>query len=152
MRQQINVITLGVENLDTSLAFYREGLGLSSKGIIGTEYYDEISGANGAVAFFELQNGLILSLYPRTDLAKDAKQEIGKGNPPAFSIGYLTETKEKVDAILKQAKAAGATITDEPRERPWGIYSGYFTDLDGHLWEIIWNPEMTNEGSAPIST
>jgi uncharacterized protein len=151
MRQQINVITLGVENLEKSLAFYREGLGLSSKGIIGTEYHDDISGANGAVALFELQNGLILSLYPRTDLAKDAKQEIGAGNPSAFSLGYLTETKEQVDAILQQAKAAGATITDEPRERPWGIYSGYFTDVDGHLWEIIWNPDMTNEGSAPFS-
>jgi len=92
-----------------------------------------------------LKNGLILSLYPRTDLAKDAKQEVAAGNSPEFSLGYLTSTKEEVDALLKQAEAAGGTITEEPRERPWGIYSGYFKDLDGHLWEIIWNPQMIPE-------
>ncbi|HEY7078492.1 MAG TPA: VOC family protein [Nitrososphaeraceae archaeon] len=75
---------------------------------------------------------------PRTELAKDANQKIGKESSTEFSLGYLTDTKEEVDALLKQAKSAGATITDEPRERPWGIYSGYFKDLDGHLWEIIW--------------
>jgi predicted lactoylglutathione lyase len=63
---------------------------------------------------------------------------MGKESSTEFSLGYLTDTREEVDALLKQAKSAGATITDEPRERPWGIYSGYFKDLDGHLWEIIW--------------
>jgi hypothetical protein len=145
MRPQISVITLGVDNLERSLAFYREGLGLPSQGILGTEYHDGVSGAHGAIALFELQNGLMLSLYPRTDLAKDANQKQGGGNPPEFSLGYLTKTKDEVDAIVKQAKAAGATITDEPRERPWGIYSGYFVDLDGHLWEIVWNPQMLPE-------
>jgi uncharacterized protein len=145
MKPQISVITLGVDHLEKSLAFYREGLGLPSNGILGTEYHDEVSGANGAIALFELQNGLMLSLYPRTDLAKDAKQKLGGGSPPEFSLGYLTKTKDEVDAIVKQAKAAGATITDEPRERPWGIYSGYFADLDGHLWEIIWNPQILTE-------
>ncbi len=145
MRPQISVITLGVDNLERALAFYREGLGFPSNGIFGTEYHDEVSGANGAIALFELQNGLMLSFYPRTDLAKDAKQKKGGGNSPEFSLGYLTNTKGEVDAILRQAKAAGATITDEPRERPWGVYSGYFKDLDGHLWEIIWNPQMLPE-------
>ncbi len=147
MKPRINVITIGVDNLEKSLSFYREGLGLPSNGIVATEYHDETSGADGAIALFELQNGVMLSLYPRTDLAKDAgqKKEAGqkmeKGSSPDFSLGYLTDTKEEVDAILQQARAAGATITDEPRERPWGVYSGYFKDLDGHLWEIIWNPE-----------
>jgi hypothetical protein len=138
MKSRINVITLGVNNLEKSLTFYREGLGLPSNGIVATEYHDDISGADGAIAMFELQNGLLLSLYPRTELAKDANQKIGKESSTEFSLGYLTDTKEEVDALLKQAKSAGATITDQPRERPWGIYSGYFKDLDGHLWEIIW--------------
>jgi uncharacterized glyoxalase superfamily protein PhnB len=138
MKSRINVITIGVNNLEKSLAFYREGLGLPSNGIVATEYHDEISGADGTIAIFELQNGLLLSLYPRTELAKDANQRMGKESSTEFSLGYLTDTKEEVDALLKQAKSAGATITDEPRERPWGIYSGYFKDLDGHLWEIIW--------------
>lgn len=143
MKPRINVITIGVDNLEKSLSFYREGLGLPSDGIVATEYHDQTSGAYGTIAMFELQNGVILSLYPRTELAKDANQKMEKGSSTEFSLGYLTDTKEEVDALLKQAKAAGATITDEPRERPWGIYSGYFKDLDGHLWEIIWNPELT---------
>ena len=93
---------------------------------------------------FELQNGLILALYPRTELAKDAKQPIvvgvSKRSPTEFSIGHFVQTKEEVDALLKQAKAAGAIVTEEPHDRPWGIYSGYFQDPDGHLWEIVWNP------------
>ena len=140
MKPQISVITLGVNDLEKSLAFYRDGLGWPSKGIVATELHDEISGAAGAIALFELQNGLQLSLYPRTELAKDANQEMSGKSPTEFSLGYLVKTKEEVDALLNQAKVAGATITDEPRDRPWGIYSGYFQDLDGHLWEIIWNP------------
>src|SRR5215831_13414360 len=126
MKPRINIITVGVDNLEKSLAFYREGLGLPSKGIVATEFHDEISGADGAIAMFELQNGLILSLYPRTELAKDANQKMGVESPTEFSLGYLASNKEEVDALVQQAKAAGATITDEPRERPWGIYSGYF--------------------------
>jgi predicted lactoylglutathione lyase len=140
MKPLISVITLGVNDLEKSLAFYRDGLGWPSKGIVATEFHDEISGAAGAIALFELQNGLLLSLYPRTELAKDAKQEMSVKSPTEFSLGYLANSKEEVDALLKQAKVAGAAITGEPRHRPWGIYSGYFQDLDGHLWEIIWNP------------
>ena len=91
---------------------------------------------------FELQNGLILALYPRTELAKDAKQPVvgvGVSSPTEFSIGHFVESKE-VDSLLKQAKAAGAIVTEEPHDRPWGIYSGYFKDPDGHLWEVIWKP------------
>ena len=142
MKPQISVITLGVNDLEKSLAFYRDGLGWPSKGIVATEFHDEISGAAGAIALFELQNGLLLSLYPRTELAKDAKQPVGVSSPTEFSLGYLANSKEEVDALLNQAKVAGATITDEPRDRPWGIYSGYFQDIDGHLWEIIWNPSL----------
>ncbi len=94
---------------------------------------------------FELQQGIILALYPRSELAKDAREPVGPASSTEFSIGQLVQSREEVDALLKQAEAAGATVTDEPHERPWGIYSGYFKDIDGHLWEIIWNPQMLPE-------
>ena len=142
MKPQISVITLGVNDLEKSLAFYRDGLGLQTNGIIGTEFKGDETNPSGAVVMFELHNGLILALYPRTELAKDAKQPVGVSSPTEFSIGHLVQNKEEVDALLKQAKAAGATVTDAPHDRPWGIYSGYFQDLDGHLWEVIWNPNL----------
>jgi uncharacterized glyoxalase superfamily protein PhnB len=89
---------------------------------------------------FELAGGLMLALYPRTELAKDANVPFGPPKTGEFSIGQLVAGKADVDALLAKAEAAGATLTDEPHERPWGIYSGYFRDLDGHLWEIICNP------------
>ena len=142
MQPRLNVVTLAVQDLPRSLGFYRDGLGLQSKGIIGTAWRDPRSGANGAVAFFELKGGLILALYPHADLVKDSDTKDGTRGPAEFSLGYLVKTREEVDAIVRQAKAAGAKVTEEPRERPWGIYSGYFADLDGHLWEIVWNPAM----------
>ena len=98
----------------------------------------------GAVAMFELHGGLILALYPRTELAKDANVAFGAPKTGEFSIGQIVEHKEDVDRVLAQAAAAGATLTDRPHDRPWGIYSGYFRDPDGHLWEIIWNPRREN--------
>ncbi len=142
MKPQINVITLAVEDLAKSFAFYRDGLGLPTKGIIGTEFKGTDTEPAGAVGFFELRGGLILALYPRSDLAKDSKMPPAQASSLEFSIGYLAESRDEVDAILRQAQAAGATLTDPAHDRAWGIYSGYFTDPDGHLWEIIWNPEM----------
>ncbi len=140
MNPRISVITLGVNDLETSVAFYRDGLGLPTAGIIGTEFKGDDTHPSGAAAMFELENGVILSLYPRTELAKDAKEPVGVASSTEFSLGYLAQNKEQVDALIERAAAAGASITDRPHERPWGIYSGYFQDLDGHLWEIIWNP------------
>ena len=91
---------------------------------------------------FDLQGGSILSLYPRTELAKDAKVPPGPARGGEFSIGHVVASRDEVDAVLAQAKAAGATVTDSPHDRPWGIYSGYFRDPDGHLWEIIWSPAL----------
>ena len=90
---------------------------------------------------FELEEGLILALYGRTDLAKDANVAFGPSQAGEFSIGQMVASKQDVDELLARAEAAGATLTDEPHDRPWGIYSGYFRDFDGHLWEIIWNPQ-----------
>lgn len=139
MKAHLDVITLAVGNLERSLAFYRDGLGLSTKGIVGTEYPATERDAAGAVAFFEMKGGLMLALYPRQELAKDAGLA---GSPPSsveFSLGYIAESKAEVDAVIARAVDAGASPTDPPRQRPWGIYSGYFRDPDGHLWEIIWD-------------
>lgn len=133
------MITLAVDDLDRAVAFYRDGLGLASDGVIGTEWTDDRSGAHGAVALFELDDGLILSLYPRSDLAKDAEIDCRSPQSGEFSLGQLVRTRAEVDDLLRKAEGAGAAIT-EARERPWGIYSGYFRDPDGHLWEVIWNP------------
>ena len=134
MKPRINVITLGVNDLERSLAFYREGLDLPTKGIIGTEFED------GAVVFFNMNEDLILALYPRAALAKDANVQVSPPSPSEFTIGHTVHSKEEVDAIMQQAEKAGARVTDPARARFWGGYSGYFQDLDGHLWEIVWNP------------
>jgi len=141
MRSRIHVITLGVRDLERSLAFYR-ALGLESPGVIGTEFVADDTTPGGAAAMFELEGGVIMSLYGRDDLAKDANALFDAPGRGEFSIGHLVGSKEEVDALLAAAQAAGATLTDEPHERPWGIYSGYFRDPDGHLWEVIWNPRF----------
>jgi catechol 2,3-dioxygenase-like lactoylglutathione lyase family enzyme len=142
MQGRIDIITLAVADLERALTFYRDGLGLESRGVLGTEFAgDEVNPA-GAIALFELQGGLILSLYPRTELAKDANVALGPPKTGEFSIGHAVASKAEVDALLSQAEAAGATLTDPPHDRPWGIYSGYFRDPDGHLWEVLWNPRL----------
>ncbi|HEY8304123.1 MAG TPA: VOC family protein [Solirubrobacteraceae bacterium] len=142
MEARIHIITLAVADLERALRFYRDGLGLESRGIIGTEFGGDDINPGGATALFELRDGLILSLYPRTELAKDANVPFGPPKTGEFSIGHAVAGKAEVDAVLTRAQAAGATPTDRPHDRPWGIYSGYFRDLDGHLWEILWNPRL----------
>ena len=146
MDPRINIITLGVDDLERSLAFYREGLGLRSSGVIGTEWVGDETTPAGATVVFELRRGLLLSLYPRSELAKDAGVELGPSKSGEFSMGHAVSSREEVDAVLAQAQAAGAAITDEPHDRPWGIYSGYFRDPDGHLWEVLWNPRLEGDG------
>jgi catechol 2,3-dioxygenase-like lactoylglutathione lyase family enzyme len=137
MKPHLTVVTLAVSDLERSLVFYRDGLGLATKGIIGTEYED------GAVVFFHLTGGLMLALYPRPSLAKDAKIEIGGPGVSTMSLGHVVETRDDVDQVMRQAIAAGASEVDAARDRFWGGYSGYFRDLDGHLWEIAYNPGLT---------
>jgi catechol 2,3-dioxygenase-like lactoylglutathione lyase family enzyme len=138
MEPRLDVITLAVADLERALAFYRR-LGLESKGVIGTEWTDEVTGANGTVAMFKLDGGLLLNLYPRTELAKDAAIPFGPSHSGEFSLAQLVRSREEVDELLEKAASAGATVTPA-HDRPWGIYSGYFRDPDGHLWEIIWHP------------
>ena len=141
MQPRIAAITLAVSDLDRALAFYRDGLGLESPGVIGTEFAGDDTNPAGAVAMFQLDGGLILAVYPRTELAKDANVAFGAPKTGEFSIGHMVANREDVDSLLAQAEAAGATLTDDPHERPWGIYSGYFRDPDGHLWEIMCEPQ-----------
>jgi uncharacterized protein len=141
----VDVITLAVRDLDRALVFYRDGLGLESRGIVGEEFVGDDFTAAGAIALFELRGGLLMALYPRTELAKDAGIALGPPKTGEFSMGHLVASKAEVDALLSRAETAGATITDEPHDRPWGIYSGYFRDPDGHLWEIIWNPRLIGQ-------
>jgi len=137
MRPSVKVITLGVEDLDRSLAFYRDGLGLPTDGIVGQEFED------GAVVFFHLEGGLILALYPTAALSNDAGIDASRARLGAVSIGHITRSKAEVDEVVEAARRAGATVTDPPRDRFWGGYSGYVHDPDGHLWEIAWNPEWS---------
>lgn len=142
MQPRIHMITLAVSDLSRALAFYRDGLGLESTGVVGTEFVGDESNPAGDAAMFHLHGGFILALYPRSELAKDAHIPFGPPKTGEFSIGHFVASKEAVDTLLATAEAAGATVTDSPHDRPWGIYSGYFRDLDGHLWEIIWNPQL----------
>jgi uncharacterized protein len=143
---RIHVITLAVDDLDRALRFYRDGLGLPTSGVTGTGYKGDDLTPAGDVVMFHLADTLTLALYPRSELAKDANIPFGPPKSGEFSIGHIVSRKADVDALLTQAVAAGATLTEEPHDRAWKIYSGYFRDPDGHLWEIIWNarPGSTN--------
>lgn len=137
MKPRLSVLTLGVKNLENSVAFYRDGLGWPTEGIVGQDI------ENGAVAFFDLQDGIKLALWPQESLAKDTNlSSDAPNNPTAFGLGHNVNSKEEVDAAFDKAMQAGATSVITPKDKPWGGYGGYFRDLDGHLWEIIWNPEL----------
>ncbi len=136
MKPRITVITLGVDDLTRALKFYRDGLGLPTQGIVGTEF------EHGALALFDLQPGLKLAIFPRKDLALDARVPLSLPGATECTLGHYLHSKEEVDAVMEQVKKAGATITDPAHDRPWPIYSGYFQDPDGHLWEVAWNPEL----------
>jgi uncharacterized protein len=136
MHAYMTVLTLGVDDLERSLKFYRDGLGLPSRGIVGTEF------EHGAVAICDLQNGVKLTLFPRGDLARDANVPQGSASATEFTIGHNVNSRGEVDVIMTEAKNAGAIITDPAHDRFWGGYSGYFQDPDGHLWEIAWDPDL----------
>jgi catechol 2,3-dioxygenase-like lactoylglutathione lyase family enzyme len=139
MRAKIFFITLAVDDLDRAVAFYRDGLGWPTEGIVGREFHDELTGADGTIAIFTLDDGLLLTLYERTNLAKDASLPAGPPSSAEFSLGIPAQSQAEVDRLLAQVEAAGGTLTAPAHLRPFGVYSGYFTDPDGHLFEIAWN-------------
>jgi catechol 2,3-dioxygenase-like lactoylglutathione lyase family enzyme len=139
MRAKIFFITLAVDDLARSVAFYRDGLGWPTEGIVGQEFHDKVTGADGTIAFFTLETGLMLGLYERDNLAKDASLPAGPPSSTEFSLGIPATSQTEVDQLLAQVAAAGGTVTAPAHMRPFGVYSGYFTDLDGHLFEIAWD-------------
>ena len=134
MKPRISVLTLGVDDLERSLAFYRDGLGFPTEGIVGREF------EHGAVAFFDLQAGLKLAIWSRQDLSHEANVPLSPPSSTELTIGHNVGSKEEVDRIVETARKAGAIVTDPPHDAFWGGYSGHFKDPDGHLWEIVWNP------------
>ena len=135
MKARITVLTIGVDDLERSFAFY-SSLGLPTKGIVGREF------EHGAVAFFDLEAGVKLAIWPRESLAHDTGLPISPRSSTELSIGHNVRTEGEVDAVIRQAEAAGGTIVKRPAKTFWGGYSGYFADPDGHLWEVAYNPSL----------
>lgn len=136
MKPRISVLTLGVADLEQSVAFYRDGLGLPTDGIIGQEF------EHGAVAFFELSGGLKLALWAQADLAHDTGLPKLPVSSTSFSIGHNVHSREEVDEVMDMANRAGADVIKVAQDTFYGGYAGYFRDPNGHLWEVVWNPEM----------
>ncbi len=136
MKPRITVITIGVEDLENSLRFYRDGLGFQTQGIIGKEF------EYGAVAFFDLQPGLRLAIWPRKSISHDSGIPVGSPSPTEFTLGHNVSSKDEVDAVMEQARNAGAVIVKQAHDTFWGGYAGYFEDPDRHLWEVVWNPTL----------
>jgi uncharacterized protein len=136
MKPRISVITLGVDNLEKAVRFYSEGLGLKTEGIIGKEF------EHGAVAFFDLQAGLKLALWPRASIAHDSGLQLSAPSVTEFTLGHNVGSRAEVDAVMTQAQLAGATLIKTAQETFWGGYAGYFLDPDRHLWEVVWNPRL----------
>lgn len=137
MKPRITVITIGVNDLEASLRFYREGLGFPTEGIIGKEF------EHGAVVFIQLQPGLRLALWPRKSIGRDTGLVVGPNSPTEMTLGHNVTSRTEVDAVMEKAKKAGAVIIKAAHDTFWGGYSGYFQDPDGHLWEVVWNPQWT---------
>ncbi len=140
MNPRITVLTLGVDDLERALTFYRDGLGFATKGIVGTEF------ENGAVAFFDLQHGLKLALWPRGSLAADTGLAIQARSATELSIGHNVASREEVDQVMAQAARAGARIVKPAQPTFYGGYAGYFQDPDDHLWEVVFNPGFDPPG------
>ncbi|WP_343349689.1 VOC family protein [Pseudomonas sediminis] len=138
MRARVSVITLGVEDLEASLRFYRDGLGFATEGIVGQQF------EHGAVVFIDMQAGLRLALWPRASIAHDTGLAVHPSSPTEMTLGHNVASAEEVDTLMTQAKAAGAAIIKPAHRTFWGGYSGYFQDPDGHVWEVVWNPQWVS--------
>lgn len=139
MEQRLSLITLGVADLDRSRQFYQR-LG----------WVRSMARAEGIV-FFQI-GGMALALYPRQELAKDANVPFDGHGFSGVTLAYNTRSHGEVDAVLAEAQAAGAKIVKPAEEAFWGGYSGYFSDPDGFLWEIAWNPSfsISDDGSIHL--
>lgn len=136
MHPRLTVLTLAVSDLDRAVRFYRDGLGWPTQGIVGQQF------ANGAVAFFDLQPGLRLALWPRSSIAADTGLAEGAASPTELTLGHNVGSPEEVDDAMRAAAAAGARILKAAHATFWGGYAGYFQDPDGHAWEVVFNPDL----------
>lgn len=136
MKPRLTMVTLGVDDLKRSMAFYRDGLGLKTDGVIGEEF------AHGAVAFFQLNGGITLALWPRASISHDAGLPETPPSPTDVLLAHNVSARAEVDTVMAQAKAAGAVIVKPAQDTFWGGYAGYFQDPDQHLWEVVWNPDL----------
>ena len=139
MKPRLTLVTLRVDDLERAMRFYRDGMGWPTQGIIGTEF------EHGAVAFFDLQPGLKLALWAQANIAHDTGLTATPRAPTAFTVAQNVRSKDEVDQVMAQARHAGATIVKAAQDTFYGGYAGYFQDLDGHLWEIAYNPAMLPE-------
>ena len=139
MRPRVTLLTLGVDDLERAMRFYRDGLGWPTDGIVGTEF------EHGSVAFFDLESGLRLALWPRASLAHDSGLTVGPRSATEFCLAHNVRSQADVDVAMAEAAAAGAAIVKPAQATFWGGYAGTFTDPDGHLWEVAWNPAMLPE-------
>jgi uncharacterized protein len=139
MQPLITLLTIGVDDLERSVRFYRDGLGFPTKGIMGEQF------EHGAVAFFDLKAGLKLAVWPRSSLAHDAGLAKSDPSPTEFSIGHNVSSEGEVDEVMQRAERAGARIVKPARKTFWGGYAGYFQDPDQHLWEIAFNPGLISD-------
>jgi len=138
MNPHVTLVTLAVDDLERAVAFYRDGLGLPTKGIVGSDI------ENGAVAFFSLQPGLRLSLWPRKSLAADSTLPLQAPSSTEFSLAHNVSSQAEVDAVMQQAARAGGKLVKRAQATFYGGYAGYFLDPDGHLWEVAFNPELAS--------
>ncbi|WP_120512527.1 VOC family protein [Photobacterium salinisoli] len=136
MKARISVLTLGVDDLEQAVRFYRDGMGLHTDGIVGQEF------EHGAVAFFDLQSGLRLALWPRSSIAQDTGLPQSAPVPGGLTLGHNVGSKAEVDSVMQQAESAGATVIKTAQDTFWGGYAGYFQDPDQHVWEVVWNPDF----------
>lgn len=136
MKPRITVITLGVDDLERSFQFYRDGLKFPTEGIVGREF------EHGAVAFFDLHAGLKLAIWPRKSLSHDSGIPLGAASATELSLGHNVSSESEVDEVMEQARRAGAVIVKPAQPTFWGGYAGYFQDPDQHLWEVVWNPDL----------
>ena len=136
MKARITVITISVDDLERALQFYRDGLGLKTEGIVGREI------EHGAVAFFDLQGGLKVAIWPRESISYDSGLSVGSPSATEFAFGLNLSSKEEVDAVMREEERAGAVVVKPAHETSWGGYVGYFQDPDQHLSEAVWNPQL----------
>jgi uncharacterized protein len=139
MEQRLSLVTLGVADLERSHRFYEDGLGWRR------------GNAHAEVVFFQL-GGLVLALFARSALAADAGLQAAGSGFGGIALAYNARSRAEVDAVLGEARAAGATILKPAQDAFWGGYSGYFADPDGHPWEVAWNPDWTilDDGSVRL--